>query len=76
MAGSAAGDVGGEEADAVAVEGCRGRGCSARWFWGRRTGVALWDASVEGVGDRRVPQAVEAGVVGIAASSAIRCTIR
>jgi hypothetical protein len=43
---------------------------------GEDLGVAQWNAGVEGVGDRRVPQRVRADVAGDAATLAIRSTIR
>ena len=57
---SDAGDVGGEEVDAVAVEVSAGAVVVLGGSWvgvaGEDLGIAEWDAGVEGVGDRRVPQ--------------------
>jgi hypothetical protein len=61
---SDAGDVGGEEVDAVAVEVSAGAVVVLGGPWvgvaGEDLGVAQWDAGVEGVGDRGVPQRVRA----------------
>jgi hypothetical protein len=77
---SDAGDVGGEEVDAVAVEVAAG---SVVVLGGPRVGVtgedlcvAEWYSGVEGVGDGGVSQGVGAYVSWDAAVLAIRSTIR
>ena len=78
--GSDAGDVGGEEVDAVPVEVASG---AVVVLGGARVGVPSQDlrvpqrhAGVEGVGDRGVPQRVRADVPRDPGGFAIRATIR
>jgi len=56
------GDVGGEEVDAVAVQVSAGAVVVLGGAWVRLARedlrIAEWNAGVEGVGDRRVPQRV------------------
>ena len=56
---------------AVVVLGGAGVGVAGEYL-----GVAEWDAGVEGVGDRGVPQRVGADVRGMPAAFAIRRTMR
>jgi hypothetical protein len=77
---SHAGDVGGEEVDAVAVEVAAGAvvvlGGAGVGVAGEYLRVAQRHAGVEGVGDRGVPQGVGTDVTGMPAVFAIRCTRR
>src|SRR5665647_505555 len=61
-----AGDVRGQEVDAVSVEVAAGAvvvlGGAGVGVAGKDLGVAQRDTSIEGVGDRRVPQGVRADV--------------
>ena len=77
---SDAGDVGGEEVDAVSVEVAAGSvvvlsgaGVSVP---GQDLGVAQRHPGIEGVGDRGVPQRVGLMCRGMPAALAIRATMR
>ncbi len=78
ICGLDAGDVGGQEVDAVAVEVAPGSvvvlGGSRVGVTDQDLGVAKGDAGVKGVGDRRVPQECGLmcrGMVGVFAIRAI-----
>lgn len=75
-----AGDVGGEEVDAVAVQVSAGAfvvlGGSPVGVSGEDLGIAQQHAGVEGVSDTGMPECVWADMAGMAAALAMRATNR
>lgn len=75
-----AGDIGGQEVDAVPVEVAAGAvvvlGRAGVGVPGQDLRVAKRDTGVEGVGDRGVPQGVGLMCRGMPAAFAIRATMR